>query len=157
MRLEDEEGYPWTARPAVEWLLLAALFLTSCLIVFPLGIYLSLWIHRKGRSNLPLQLFTLSTAFLPIALALGHWLPQSIITSGAVLTCWLLLCTASLLLQHEIQAHFQATEGWQPAMNSGLTIIGSAFYINHRLVPDRLSVPDTLQSLNLPNPRNLRK
>ena len=62
MRLENDEGLPWTASTDLGWIvLLVALTCGTALIA--LSIYLALWIYTKGRSILPLVYFVLSAIF----------------------------------------------------------------------------------------------
>ena len=156
MRLDDEEGFPWTASTHFGWMLLV-LVLSFGFALFALGLYLSVWIGRKGRSTMPFLGFALSAILALMEYPIDRWFPNSQADSIVGLTATIILVVASFLLRREIQTYFRETQGWQPIINPVLTFFFSAVYINYCLVPDRIPARSSVTSLNIPNSTNSAK
>jgi len=156
MRLDDEEGFPWTASTHIGWMLLV-LVLSFGFALFALGLYLSVWIARKGRSTLPFLAFALSAVLALTEYPIDRWFPNSQADSVIGLAATIILIVASFLLRREIQTYFQEIQGWQPIINPILTFFFSAVYINYCLVPDRIPVPSPVTSLNISSSTNSAK
>jgi hypothetical protein len=145
-RLEDDYGRPWTASASLGWLCLIAAL--TCGIAAPLlGIYLSLWIRRKGRSIWPLVFFSLpfgacAISFVPI-LPLSFDLPDLI---GFFPLMWI---AGSFSLRHEIQRYYDEKEGWNIEIGPFGTFFFSALYINYCLNPVTFRERDAATTLNL--------
>jgi hypothetical protein len=160
LKLENEEGLPWTATTSVGWIILVAT-LTSGTAVLALGIYLSLWIRSKGRSALPLYGFLFVLFGGGADVGLSHVLAPRL--SDAIE--WLATMAwfvATLSLRYEIRQHYKKTEGWEPQINFFLTFFLSNIYINYCLNRFDLTLreipPPTSLNLQTPPPSpNLRK
>jgi MFS family permease len=147
-QLEDDYGRPWTASASLAWLtLLAAL---TCGIAVPLlGIYLSLWIRRKGRSIWPLVFFSFPLASFVISFPLGSVLPHSFRLADLDGFVGLLWIAGAFSLRHEIRRYYKEKEGWNIEISPFFTFFFSALYINYCLNTVTFRERDTTTTLNL--------
>jgi hypothetical protein len=155
MRLENDEGLPWTASTDLGWIvLLVALTCGTALIA--LSIYLALWIYTKGRSILPLVYFVLSAIFGFAGIVLSHWARLESITDILASVDSILWIAATFSLRHEIVKHYRESEKWEIRIGPWFTLFFSSVYINYRLNPFSFTPPpkDTLISLNLSTATN---
>jgi len=149
-QLEDQYGRPWTASASLGWLTLAALL--SCGIAAPiLGIYLSLWIRRKGRSIWPLVFFSLPFASFVISFPFGGVLPQSFLLADLTGFAGALWIAGAFSLRFEIKRYYKQQEGWDIEIGPLFTFLFSVLYINYCLNPV------TFQERGSPTTLNLRK
>jgi len=153
MTLGEQYGRPWTASAHWGWYVLLTVG-TGGLAAFALGLYLSIWIYRKGRSIFPtlcygfLTLTTL-TAYLPWK---GHtptpaW--TETIGQGLSYAAGIALLAGPFLLRHEIQNYFKQVEGWDIEIGPFFTLIFSSIYINYCLGPVTLPERNPLTTLDL--------
>jgi len=147
-QLEDQYGRPWTASANLGWLTLAAVL--SCGIAAPLlGIYLSLWIRRKGASIWPLAFFSLPFASFVISFPFGYVLPQSFRLPdllGFAGLCWI---AGAFSLRYEIQRYYREREGWEIEIGPFFTFFFSVLYINYCLNPVTFQERYPATTLNL--------
>jgi len=147
-QLEDAYGRPWTASASLGWLTLLAVL--TCGIFAPLlGIYLSLWIRRKGRSVWPLVCFALPFAWFAFTFPFGSILPHSFRPDdlgGFVGTLWI---AGAFSLRHEIQLYYKEKEGWDIEIGPFFTFFFSVVYINYCLNPITFGERDVATTLNL--------
>ena len=155
MRLENDEGLPWTASTGLG-LIVLLIALTCGTALIALSIYLSLWIYTKGRSILPLCGFVLSVIFGFAGIALAHWtkcanIPDALATFDSVL--WI---AATFSLRHEIMKHYREYEGREIWIGPWFTLFFSSVYINYCLNPFSFTPApkNTVISLNLSTPAN---
>jgi hypothetical protein len=147
-RLEDDYGRPWTATASLRWLSLIAVL--TCGIAAPiLGIYLSLWIRRKGRSVWPLVFFSLPFAWFAATFPLGAAMPHSfrlVDLDGFVGLLWI---AGAFSLRHEIRRYYREQEGWEIEIRPFFTFFFSVLYINYCLNPVTLADREAPTTLNL--------
>jgi hypothetical protein len=147
-QLEDQYGRPWTASASLGWLTLLAVL--TCGIAAPiLGIYLSLWIRRKGRSIWPLVFFSLPFASFVISFPLGNIVPQSFRLADITGFVGLLWIAGAFSLRHEIQRYYKEQEGWDIEIGPFFTFFFSVLYINYCLNPVTFRERDPATTLNL--------
>lgn len=147
-QLEDDYGRPWTASASLGWLTLITVL--TCGIAAPLlGIYLSLWIRRKGRSIWPLVFFSLPFASFVISYPLGSVLPPSFRITDLVGFAPLMWIAGTFSLRHEIQRFYREKEGWNIEIGPFFTFVFSVLYINYCLNPLTLKERDPATTLNL--------
>jgi hypothetical protein len=147
-QLEDDYGRPWTASANLGWLTLLAVL--TCGIAAPLlGIYLSLWIRRKGRSIWPLVFFSLPFASFVISYPLGTILPASFRLTDLIGFIPLMWIAGAFSLRHEIQRYYREKEGWDIEIGPFLTFFFSVIYINYCLNPVTFKERDPATTLNL--------
>jgi hypothetical protein len=145
--LEDEYGRPWTAAANLGWLTLIAVM--TCGIAAPLlGIYLSLWIWRKGRSACPLICFSLASFSFILTFELVKLSHPGLVYDVDALS-GILWIIASFSLRHEIQRYYKEREGWKIEIGPFLTFWFSVLYINYCLNPMTLSERGALTTLDL--------
>jgi hypothetical protein len=147
-QLEDDYGRPWTASTSLGWLTLAAVL--TCGLVAPLlGIYLSLWIRRKGRSVWPLVFFSLPFAWFMVTFPLGKLLPHSFLIGDLASFIGVMWIAAAFSLRHEIQRYYKEQEGWEIEIGPFFTFFFSVLYINYCLNPVTLKERGATTTLNL--------
>ena len=156
MTFEKEEGLPWTASIQAKWIVFWVV-LSSGIALIALGIYLSLWIRRKGRSLAPLIAFSLTALCALLDIAMLYREPRSPWGNYLGMIGSVLFLAAPFLLRHEIQVHFRETEGWEPNISPFFTFLLSALYINYRLNPILLAQERASATLNIANPTNSAK
>ena len=133
-QLEDEYGRPWTATTSLGWTTLIVVL--TCGIAVPLlGIYLSLWIRRKGQSILPLIYFSLPFAWFVVKFPLGRVLPHSFLAWDLLDLIGLFWIAGAFSLRKQIQRYYREKEGWEIEIRPFLTFFFSAVYINYCLNP----------------------
>jgi hypothetical protein len=148
--LEDDYGRPWTASASLGWLTLIAVL--TCGIAAPiLGIYLSLWIRRKGRSIGPLVCFALPFAWFAVTFPMGSVLPHSFRPDDLGSFVGIFWIAGAFSLRHEIQQYYRTKEGWEIEIGPFFTFFFSSLYINYCLNPV------TFKERNPPTTLNLRK
>ena len=154
MRLENEEGLPWTAATSLSWIVLIVA-LTSGTALIALSLYLSLWIRSKGRSALPLYGFVLASVACVTELGLKRLHLAPGFASAISLLAVILWFGATYWLRYEIRRHYKETEGWEPQIGPFFTFLFSAIYINYCLNRFDLgsSEHEPPTSLNLSQPR----
>src|SRR5258708_7301324 len=109
--LEDDYGRPWTASASLGWMTLMTVL--TCGVLAPLlGIYLSLWIRRKGRSIGPLICFTVPFAVFLATYPLGRLWPHSYLAGNLADSIGLMWIAGAFALRHEIQRYYREQEGW---------------------------------------------
>jgi hypothetical protein len=146
-KLEDDYGRPWTASASLGWLTMLAVL--TCGIAAPLlGIYLSLWMRRKGSSILPLICFSLPFACF-VAFPLVTILPRSyelvdLFGFGGVM--WI---AGAFSLRREIKRYYREREGWEIEIGPFFTFVFSVLYINYCLNPVTFQERGTPTTLNL--------
>ena len=146
--LEDDYGRPWTASASLGWLTLLAVL--TCGVAAPLlGIYLALWVRRKGRSILPLICFSLPFACFVVTYPFGNILPRSyelidLSTFGGVM--WI---AGAFSLRREITRYYREKEGWNIEIRPFFTFVFSVLYINYCLNPVTFKERDAVTTLNL--------
>ena len=147
-QLEDDYGRPWTASASLGWLTLFAVL--TCGIAAPiLGIYLSLWIRRKGRSVWPLVCFSLPFAWFVVTFPLGTILPHSfrmVDLDGFVGLLWI---AGAFSLRYEIRRYYREQEGWEIEIGPFFTFFFSVLYINYCLNPVTFQERGATTTLNL--------
>ena len=149
-QLEDQYGRPWTASASLAWLTLLAVL--TCGIAAPLlGIYLSLWIRRKGGSIWPLVFFSLPFASFVISFPFGSIMPQSFLFADLTGFAGLLWIAGAFSLRYEIKRYYKEKEGWDIEIRPFFTFFFSVLYINYCLNPV------TFQERGSPTTLNLRK
>jgi hypothetical protein len=147
-KLEDEYGRPWTASASLGWLTVFAVL--TCGIAAPLlGIYLSLWIRRKGRSIWPMVCFSLPFACFVVTYPLGSVLPRSyqlvdLLSFGGIM--WI---AGAFFLRREIKRYYREREGWEIEIGPFFTFVFSVLYINYCLNPVTFRERDAVTTLNL--------
>ena len=147
-QLEDDYGRPWTASASLGWLTLVAVL--TCGFAAPLlGIYLSLWIRRKGRSILPLICFSLPFACFVVTYPFGAILPRSyqiidLFTFGGVM--WI---AGAFSLRREIKRYYREKEDWEIEIGPFFTFFFSVLYINYCLNPVTFKERGAVTTLNL--------
>ena len=147
-QLEDDYGRPWTATVSLGWLTLMAVL--TCGIAAPiLGIYLSLWIRRKGRSVWPLVYFSLPFACFMGSYPLGKLLPHSFLLGNLDDFVGLFWVAGAFALRHEIQRYYKEHEGWNIEIRPFFTLIFSVLYINYCLNPMTFEERGAATTLNL--------
>jgi len=147
-QLEDDYGRPWTASTSLGWLTLAAVL--TCGLVAPLlGIYLSLWIRRKGRSVWPLVFFSLPFAWFVAVFPLGKLLQHSFFSSDLNSFVGVMWIAGAFSLRHEIQRYYKEQEGWDIEIGPFFTFFFSVLYINYCLNPVTLKERGATTTLNL--------
>lgn len=147
-RLEDDYGRPWTASANLGWLTLAAVL--SCGIAAPiLGIYLSLWIRRKGGSIWPLVFFSLPFASFVISFPLGSALPASFLIADLTGFAGILWIAGAFSLRYEIRRYYRQNEGWEIEISPFFTFFFSVLYINYCLNPVTFAERGAATTLNL--------
>jgi len=159
MRLEDKDGYPWTAATGLGWMVLIVV-LSSGTALVALSLYLALWIYTRGRSVLPLAGFALTVLLGCMIAALDHWHILSPVANSLAILDTLLWVGSTFLLRYEIKKYYREREGWNIEIGPWLTLFYSSIYINYCLNPVTLSDgKDTVISLNLPirNPSKITK
>jgi hypothetical protein len=55
--LFDPDGPPWTARLSLGWIIFLCC-ITNCLVAVPIGVYLGLWLMRKGYTTSVLAVYS---------------------------------------------------------------------------------------------------
>jgi hypothetical protein len=144
--LEDDYGRPWTASASLGWLTFVAVL--TCGIAAPvLGIYLSLWIRRKGGSIWPLVFF--SFPFASFAIGFVSTLPASFRLGDLIGFIPMMWIAGGFSLRHEIQRYYREREGWQIEIRPFFTFFFSVLYINYCLNPITLRDRETVTTLNL--------
>ena len=146
--LEDAYGRPWTASASLGWLTLAAV-LTFGIAAPLLGIYLSLWIRRKGRSIWPLICFSLPFAWFAVTAPMGDVLPHSFRLPDLVGFAGILWIAGAFTLRHEIQRYYREQEGWDIEISPFFTFFFSVLYINYCLNPLTFKERGATTTLNL--------
>jgi hypothetical protein len=147
-QLEDAYGRPWTASASLGWLTLVAAF--TCGIAAPLlGIYLSLWIRRKGCSIWPLVFFSLPFASFVISFPFGSVLPPSFRLHDLLGFAGLLWIAGAFSLRHEIRRYYREQEGWDIEIGPFCTFFFSVVYINYCLNPVTFKERNATTTLNL--------
>ena len=147
-KLEDDYGRPWTASASLGWLTLLAVL--TCGIAAPLlGIYLSLWIRRKGGSIWPLVFFSLPFASFVIGYPLGGVLPHSFRFTDLLGFVGILWIAGAFSLRHEIKRYYKEKEGWDIEIGPFFTFFFSVVYINYCLNPVTFRERDPATTLNL--------
>jgi hypothetical protein len=147
-QLEDDYGRPWTASTSLGWLTLAAVL--TCGLVAPfLGIYLSLWIRRKGRSVWPLVFFSLPFAWFVVTFPLGSLLPHSFLLGDLDSFVGLMWIAGAFSLRYEIRRYYREQEGWEIEIGPFFTLFFSVLYINYCLNPVTLKERGATTTLNL--------
>ena len=147
-QLEDDYGRPWTASTSLGWLTFAAVL--TCGLVAPLlGIYLSLWIRRKGRSVWPLVCFSLPFAWFVVQFPMGKLLPHSFLLSDLTNFVGLMWIGGAFTLRHEIQRYYKECEGWDIEIRPFFTFFFSVLYINYCLNPITFKERGATTTLNL--------
>jgi MFS family permease len=147
-QLEDDYGRPWTASASLGWLTLLAVL--TCGIAAPLlGIYLSLWIRRKGRSIWPLAFFSFPFASFVISYPLGSILPHSFRLTDLLGFSSILWIAGAFSLRHEIQRYYREKEGWEIEIGPFFTFFFSVLYINYCLNPVTFKEKNPTTTLNL--------
>jgi hypothetical protein len=147
-QLEDQYGRPWTASASLGWLTLLAVL--TCGIAAPLlGIYLSLWMRRKGRSIWPLVFFSFPFASFVISFPLGNVVPSSFLFADLTGFAGLLWIAGAFSLRHEIMRYYKEQEGWDIEIGPFFTFFFSVLYINYCLNPVTFKERDATTTLNL--------
>jgi hypothetical protein len=145
-QLEDAYGRPWTASANLGWLTLLAVL--TCGIAAPiLGIYLSLWIRRKGRSVWPLVFFSLP--FASFAIGFVSVLPLSFRLTDLIGFIPLMWIAGAFSLRYEIRHYYREQEGWEIEIGPFFTFFFSVLYINYCLNPVTFQERDPTTTLNL--------
>jgi hypothetical protein len=147
-KLEDDYGRPWTASASLGWLTLLAVL--TCGIAAPLlGIYLSVWIYRKGRSVWPLVCFSLPFVWFAVTVPLESILPHSFRLADLTGFAGLLWIAGAFSLRHEIQRYYREQESWEIEIGPFCTFFFSVLYINYCLNPVTFKERDAATTLNL--------
>jgi hypothetical protein len=157
MRLENDEGLPWTAATGIGWIILFAA-LTFGTAFFLLSLYLAVWIRSKGKSSLPLIGFILSVGLcLPDVPWLYLHINQTVadVSIDLATSFWI---GSTFFLRHEIINHYRESEGWNISIGPWCTLLFSTLYINYCLNPITISDGrNTVTSLNLSSAAQSRK
>jgi hypothetical protein len=147
-QLEDAYGRPWTASASLGWLTLLAVL--TCGIAAPLlGIYLSLWIRRKGRSVWPLVCFSLPFAWFVVTFPLGRIIPPSLSLVDLESFIGVLWIAGAFSLRYEIRRYYREKEGWDIEIGPFFTFLFSVIYINYCLNPVTFRERGETTTLNL--------
>jgi hypothetical protein len=145
-QLEDAYGRPWTASANLGWLTLFAVL--TCGIAAPiLGIYLSLWIRRKGASIWPLVFFSLP--FASFAIGFVSTLPVSFRLTDLIGFIPMMWIAGAFSLRYEIQHYYREREGWEIEIGPFFTFFFSVLYINYCLNPVTFKERGAMTTLNL--------
>jgi hypothetical protein len=145
-KLEDDYGRPWTASANLGWLTLLAVL--TCGIAAPLlGIYLSLWIRRKGGSIWPLAFFCLPFASFTITFV--SVLPASFRLADLLGFFPLMWIAGAFSLRYEIKRYYREREGWNIEIGPFFTFFFSVVYINYCLNPVTFKERNPTTTLNL--------
>jgi hypothetical protein len=148
-KLEDDYGRPWTASASLGWLTLFAVL--TCGMAAPvLGIYLSLWMRRKGRSIVPLICFSLPFACF-VAFPLVTVIPRSYELADLCGFGGVMWVAGAFSLRREIKRYYKQREGWDIEIGPFFTFLFSVLYINYCLNPV------TFQERGSPTTLNLRR
>ena len=147
-QLEDEYGRPWTASANLGWLTLIAV-LTGGIAAPLLGIYLSLWIRRKGRSVWPLVCFALPFAWFMVTFPLGKLVPHSFLLRDLTDSVGLLWIVGAFALRLEIKRYYRQKEGWDIEIGPVFTFFFSVLYINYCINPVTFAERGAMTTLNL--------
>jgi MFS family permease len=145
-RLEDDYGRPWTASANLAWLTVVAVL--TCGIAAPiLGIYLSLWIRRKGGSIWALVFFALP--FASFAIGFVSPLPVSFLLTDLIGFIPMMWIAGAFFLRYEIRRYYREKEGWDIEIGPFFTFFFSVLYINYCLNPLTFKERDAVTTLNL--------
>jgi hypothetical protein len=145
-KLEDDYGRPWTASASLGWLTLIAVL--TCGIAAPLlGIYLSLWIRRKGGSIWPLVFFSLP--FASFAIGFVSVLPASFRLTDLIGFVPMMWIAGAFSLRYEIKRYYKQREGWDIEIGPFFTFFFSVLYINYCLNPVTFRERGAVTTLNL--------
>jgi hypothetical protein len=145
-QLEDDYGRPWTASASLGWLTLLAVL--TCGIAAPiLGIYLSLWIRRKGGSIWPLVCFSLP--FASFAIGFVSTLPVSFRLTDLIGFIPMMWIAGAFSLRYEIRRYYRQHEGWDIEIGPFFTFFFSVLYINYCLNPITFRERNAVTTLNL--------
>jgi hypothetical protein len=145
-KLEDDYGRPWTASASLGWLTLIAVL--TCGIAAPLlGIYLSLWIRRKGGSIWPLVFFSLP--FASFAIGFVSVLPASFRLTDLIGFGPMMWIAGAFSLRYEIKRYYKQREGWDIEIGPFFTFFFSVLYINYCLNPVTFRERGAVTTLNL--------
>jgi hypothetical protein len=149
MRLENDEGLPWTAATGIGWIVLIVVLTLGVGCVL-LSMYLALWIRGKGRSSLPLIGFLLSASCILPDISWLHLHVSSNVADGLAAIDTVLWIASIFYLRHEIVAYYRESEGWNIGIGPWLTFFFSSIYINYCLNPVTIyGGRNTITSLNL--------
>jgi len=148
MRLEDKNGFPWTASIGIGWIILIVIVFSGAGYVL-LSVYLALWIGYKSRSFGSLIGFGISMLAACVANAFNSWHRHDIVVMWLEPLGVLLFVGSTFLLRAEIIRYYRQSEGWNIEIGPFLTLFFGAFYINWCLNPATLTQKDTVTSLNL--------
>jgi hypothetical protein len=147
-QLEDSYGRPWTASASLAWLTLVAVL--TCGVAAPLlGIYLSLWIRRKGGAIWPMIYFALPFAWFMVMNPLGSVLPRSFRFPDVVGLAGLFWVGGAFSLRREIRKYYRRCEGWEIEISPLFTFLFSVMYINYCLNPVTFEERGAVTTLNL--------
>jgi len=140
--LFDADGLPWTARLSLGWIIFLCC-ITGCLIAVPIGVYLGLWLMRKGYTASVLAIYSL-VAFSCVILLLPDSLFPPTLTDAVALSATVLWFVAAFLARQQIQQHYTRREGSEFHLSLPLTAFFTVFYLNYRI---RAEFPTQSQSL----------
>jgi len=126
-RLFDSDGLPWASRLDWPWLFLLSL-LTAFLGAVLLGVYLGIWIRGKGRSALPLWIYsTLALAYVAcFAISLT---PHPAVADEIALCGFALWFLGAFTLRREVIRYYSEREGIVFKISPLLTALFSVWYI----------------------------
>jgi hypothetical protein len=148
LKLEDEDGRPWTASTNFGWITLVVVLTFGTAAVL-LGLYLSLWIRSKGRALWPLIGFMTVAASAGLLFVLSHISPQQSIPGVIDNFVAFSGVAATFSLRHEIQRYYKESENWRIDIGPFFTLFFSVIYINYCLNPLTLPERNPTTSLNL--------
>jgi hypothetical protein len=142
MKLEDKDGYPYTASHHWGWIVLIVA-LTGGIALWALALYLCLWIRARGRSWLPLAAFGAIVLMLFVPSGVARLFPYpavlDFLNRSVPVFEWAftgLYLAGLFLLRHEIIADAKS-QGFVLKINPFLTFCLSVVYINYCLNPVR--------------------
>jgi hypothetical protein len=140
--LFDPDGLPWTAHLSLGWIIFLCC-ITGCLVAVPIGVYLGLWLMRKGYRASVLAIYSLAACSCVLL-----FLPDSLfpprLTDAVTLCLTVLWFVGAFMARWQIQQHYTRREGSEFHLSLPLTALLTVFYLNYRI---RAEFPTQTQSL----------
>jgi hypothetical protein len=140
--LFDPDGLPWTARLSLGWIIFLC-FITGCLVAVPIGVYLGLWLMRRGCTASVLVIYSVVACSCGALLLLPDSLFSPNVMDAVALSVTVLWFVGAFLARQQIQQLYKRREGSEFHLSLPLTAFFTVLYLNYRI---RAEFPTQTQS-----------